>query len=137
MTAADGCQACHAQINPVGFPFEHFDGIGRYRDTENGYPIDASGAITAGDASGSVSGAVELVQRLAGSADVARCLATQWFRFRFGRLGGASDTALVAKLGDDLRAQGGKLRSLPLAIASSPVLGYRHLELPSPGGASP
>ena len=30
-------------INPLGFAFENFDAVGRYRDTERGKPIDASG----------------------------------------------------------------------------------------------
>ncbi len=37
-TLTAGCGgACHNQmINPIGFAFEHFDGMGQYRDTENG-----------------------------------------------------------------------------------------------------
>lgn len=37
------CQGCHGMINPLGFAFENFDAVGRYRDTERGKPIDASG----------------------------------------------------------------------------------------------
>ena len=34
-------------INPLGFAFEHFDGMGQYRDTENGGPDDRrSGSYT-------------------------------------------------------------------------------------------
>ena len=33
-------------INPLGFAFEHFDGMGQYRDTENGgLTIDTSGSV--------------------------------------------------------------------------------------------
>ncbi len=37
------CQACHGIINPLGFPLEHFDAVGRYRDLEGGRAIDATG----------------------------------------------------------------------------------------------
>ena len=45
-TAAAACQACHSQINGVGFAFENFDAVGGYRDKEEGLPVDASGKLT-------------------------------------------------------------------------------------------
>ncbi len=42
-TEAQSCQSCHRMINPLGFAFEHFDAVGRYRDEEKGRPIDATG----------------------------------------------------------------------------------------------
>ncbi|MCP4806426.1 MAG: DUF1588 domain-containing protein [Proteobacteria bacterium] len=39
------CSGCHDRIDPIGFGFEHFDGVGARRDTENGHPVDASGAL--------------------------------------------------------------------------------------------
>jgi hypothetical protein len=43
-TSPHSCQTCHGTINPLGFTLEHFDAVGRYRDKENGRPIDATGA---------------------------------------------------------------------------------------------
>lgn len=42
-TGSKSCSTCHSMINPLGFSFEHFDAVGRYRDKERGKPIDASG----------------------------------------------------------------------------------------------
>lgn len=42
-TQAETCQACHALINPLGFPLETFDAIGRFRLEEAGRPVDATG----------------------------------------------------------------------------------------------
>jgi hypothetical protein len=42
-TRADACVRCHGVINPLGFPLEHFDAIGRYRETEDDKPIDGGG----------------------------------------------------------------------------------------------
>ena len=54
-TKPQACQTCHATINPLGFAFENFDAVGRYRTTEQGKPIDASGfyanAVPAGSRS--------------------------------------------------------------------------------------
>ena len=42
-TQAKSCQSCHALINPLGFPFERFDAIGRLRSEDNGRSVDATG----------------------------------------------------------------------------------------------
>ncbi len=43
------CAACHAPMDPLGFALEHFDAIGKWRDTgEGGDPIDASGVFPDG-----------------------------------------------------------------------------------------
>jgi len=43
LTRPENCQGCHSIINPLGFSLEHFDAVGRYRESESGRPIDASG----------------------------------------------------------------------------------------------
>jgi hypothetical protein len=42
------CASCHASMDPLGFALENFDGIGRWRESETGNPIDASGALPDG-----------------------------------------------------------------------------------------
>jgi Protein of unknown function (DUF1585)/Protein of unknown function (DUF1588) len=34
------CATCHASMDPLGFAFEHFDAVGRWRDDEGGLPIE-------------------------------------------------------------------------------------------------
>src|SRR5262249_59988073 len=61
-------QSCHNDmINPLGFAFEHFDGMGQWRDTENGgLAIDASGSDTfAGRATKTRTHAARRLPRLA------------------------------------------------------------------------
>jgi cytochrome c553 len=43
-TSATACLTCHGIINPLGFTLEHFDAVGRFRELDNGKPIDASGS---------------------------------------------------------------------------------------------
>ncbi len=45
LAAAPTCQSCHLVINPPGYLFEEFDQVGRYRTTEKGRPVDATGTI--------------------------------------------------------------------------------------------
>jgi Protein of unknown function (DUF1592)/Protein of unknown function (DUF1588)/PA14 domain/Cytochrome C oxidase, cbb3-type, subunit III len=42
-TQASTCMACHGIINPLGFTLEHFDAVGRYREQDNGKPVDSTG----------------------------------------------------------------------------------------------
>jgi len=42
------CATCHARIDPIGFAFEHFDAIGRYRDTIGKEPIDVQAELPNG-----------------------------------------------------------------------------------------
>lgn len=80
------CAGCHVAMDPLGFGFEHFDGAGRFRATENGFPIDASGEIVgAGAIDGPFDGVGELAQRLADSEEVRACFVRQWFRYAYGR----------------------------------------------------
>ena len=42
------CATCHSQLDPLGFAFENFDGIGAWRDTDAKAAVDASGALVDG-----------------------------------------------------------------------------------------
>ena len=42
------CANCHAGMDPIGFALENFDAIGRWRSSEGGAPIDASGTLLDG-----------------------------------------------------------------------------------------
>ena len=45
------CASCHARMDPLGFALENFDGIGRWRTTDEGETtIDSSGALPDGSA---------------------------------------------------------------------------------------
>ena len=42
------CASCHARMDPLGFALENFDAVGKWRDTDAGTPIDASGVLPDG-----------------------------------------------------------------------------------------
>jgi hypothetical protein len=75
------CSGCHKTLDGIGFGFENFDQVGHFRATENGHPIDASGALIGSDVDGPFANATELVGRLASSEQVRRCFAKNFFRF--------------------------------------------------------
>lgn len=42
------CASCHAEMDPIGFAFEQFDAVGRWRDTEAGLPIETRSVLPDG-----------------------------------------------------------------------------------------
>src|SRR5262249_28467571 len=62
------CAGCHNFLDPLGFALENYDGIGRYRDTENGKPIDASAEIMLQGELVKFGGPLDLTSYLAESA---------------------------------------------------------------------
>jgi hypothetical protein len=82
--ADPGCAACHQLMDPIGFALEHFDAVGRYRVSDDGQPIDASGELPSGD---HFSGLDELRALLLAKRrdDVARCLVEKMLVYALGR----------------------------------------------------
>jgi len=46
--AAPSCAACHAVMDPIGFSLENYDLTGRWRETDGGAPVNASGVLADG-----------------------------------------------------------------------------------------
>jgi hypothetical protein len=44
------CASCHSRMDPIGFALENYDGVGAWRDKDNGAVIDASGKLPDGAA---------------------------------------------------------------------------------------
>ncbi len=100
LTSAAGCAACHhTLINPLGFAFESFDAIGRFRTAdENGIAIDPHGSISAGGTDVTFANAPQLSARLAADPDVHRCYAAGWLEYLHGRLAENADEPLLTDL---------------------------------------
>ena len=43
-----GCASCHERMDPLGFAFENFDGVGRWREFDGEFVIDPSGKLPDG-----------------------------------------------------------------------------------------
>jgi hypothetical protein len=125
------CSTCHQLIDPIGFAFEHYDALGRYRDQDANQPIDVHGElIQAGDLDGKFEGVAELAQKLAHDSQVEECVARQWFRFAMGRFEQKADGCSVKATLDTFRDQKGSLNALPEALVSSAAFMYRRPRAP-------
>ena len=113
------CSGCHEMLDPVGFGFEHFDASGRYREREGNNPIDDSGYLVGTDVDGPFHGLTELSEKLLASQQVKRCVATQWFRYAFGRGETAEDSCTLDRLAAVLANSNGDLKALMLALTQT------------------
>lgn len=95
-TADPGCRACHKMIDPIGFAFEAFDGMGARRDAENGKPVDTAGDIQGTAIDGPVEDAADLALTIAGSEALVRCFARNAFRFGSAQAGWKTEDAFLA-----------------------------------------
>jgi len=123
-----GCAGCHTLMDPIGFGFEHYDGIGQWRDQDHGFPVDATGAISATrDSNGAFDGAVALAARLGESAEVRECVATQWFRFGYGHGEEKADACAMAQLQEAFRAADYNVKELLVALTRTDAFRYRQV----------
>lgn len=126
--AANPCAAgCHALMDPYGYPFEHYDGIGRYRTTDNDLPVDSTADVKVDGVSHPVADAVELSRVLADSPTAQSCFAAQWARFALARDPVEADrfslqTAQTAFAGADF-----KVPPLLVSVATSRSFLFRSL----------
>ena len=124
------CAGCHSMIDELGFTFEHFDPVGRWRDVEpGGHRVDATGSINATmDIDGPLDGAAHLARRLAESEQAHRCVVTQVFRFANGRGENAVDGCTLNGMYDAYVDADYDLRTLFTALVLDPSFRVRRAE---------
>jgi hypothetical protein len=124
--ANPACAGCHTLMNPIGFIFEHYDGVGLWRDEQNGMPIDALGEVVqTDDIDGEYDGALEFAAALAQSTQVQECVSSQWFRFAYNRTVTEEDSCSVDQLNDVFRSSNFNIRSLLVALTQTNAFLYR------------
>ncbi|MCC6810247.1 MAG: DUF1592 domain-containing protein [Deltaproteobacteria bacterium] len=116
------CAVCHERIDAAGFLFENFDGIGQWRDRENGHAIDAGGELVrARDEKlrGPLHGVEELSERLTKSGQVTDCISREWLRFSLGRTLDVGDLCSLYGVQRAFATSGGSFDALVRAVAKS------------------
>lgn len=125
------CASCHTAIDGIGFGFEEYDGIGAYRTTENGRPVDSSGTVLGtGEIDGKYHGLSELAPKIAGSHHLVDCFVKQTYRYAMGQVepeGSADIDGLGGSFSADTR-----LTDLLMSIVSNPMFVERVFEAAKP-----
>lgn len=122
------CWRCHKKMNPLGMPFEAYNHVGRWRPTEQGKPVDTTGAITlTGDESlnQDVKNVREMMERLAKSDLVRQSFIRHVFRYWMGRNELLSDSRTLIAMDKIYVDSEGSFKELLVSLLTSDSFLYR------------
>jgi hypothetical protein len=111
------CASCHDLMDPVGFALENFDAIGRWRLTENGLPIDASGGLPDGSRFNGVTGLEDAL--LKHPELFVGTLTEKLLTFALGRGIDEHDAPAIRRIVRDAQRDGNHFSSIVLGIVNS------------------
>lgn len=130
---AAACASCHKRMDPLGFAFENYDVLGRWRDKEGRLPIDASATLPEGR---TIDGAAGLKTYLLAEKDAfARCLTEKLLTYALGRGVEAFDARTVDQIVRRAQANDYQLAEIVLGIVTSDA--FRLRSLATSTGAAP
>jgi hypothetical protein len=78
------CASCHAKMDPIGFGFENFDAVGRWRTSDGGVALDTSGETSDGQSFKNVAEFKKILLKKKRD-QFARCLSEKMLTFALGR----------------------------------------------------
>jgi mono/diheme cytochrome c family protein len=117
------CATCHAQLDPLGFALEQFDGIGRWRTVDGETPIDASAKLSDGTV---VSGAAGLRATLvARRSQFVSAMTEKLLTYALGRGTAYYDMPAVRAILRESEATDYRWSSIVAGIASSTPFSMR------------
>jgi hypothetical protein len=111
------CAGCHRLMDPIGLGFENFDAIGRWRDTEAGATIDASGELD-GDA---FADAWALGGAVADHPALGPCLTKNLYKYALGQDLSGEEEAYVEWLGEAFEYDAFRIQDSVLRIIEGPA----------------
>jgi hypothetical protein len=115
--ANPACANCHARMDPIGFAFENFNAIGKFRSKEGDFAIDPSGTLPDGQM---FNGPAELKQILKGKKELfASCLTDKMLTYALGRGLEYYDTRTVDAIVAALERDNYRFSTLVVEIAKS------------------
>jgi hypothetical protein len=124
--ANPACSSCHNLIDPVGFALEKYDAIGRWRTSDEGVAVDASGVLPDGS---KFDGAEQLQRALLKSPDLfVSTLTEKLLIYALGRGSEFYDAPAVRKIVSDASKKDYRFSSLISGIVHSTPFQMRSSE---------
>lgn len=111
------CAACHKRLDPIGLTFEHFDPIGRWREVENGQPVDSSGTLPGNIPLGGID---DLKRHLLKNSDqVVEAITAKVLVYALGRGTEPFDRPSIRRIAARTRAHGDRFPALIESVVLS------------------
>ncbi len=114
--ADPSCAGCHKLMDPIGLSLEKFDGIGKFREMDNGYMIDDSGELIDGTR---FKGVEELSNVVVTDPRYHRCFLEKLYIFALGRGNQRNDECILDDLEQKIAVNGFKINDFILGIIES------------------
>ena len=111
------CASCHKIMDPIGFSMENFDAIGKWRITDDGSPIDASGVLVDGSKLNGVKGLREALLRY--SPQFVRVIVEKLLIYGLGRGTDYYDMPLIRSIVHEAEPSNYRFSSLILGVVKS------------------
>ncbi len=124
------CAVCHRLMDPIGFALESFDGLGRWRDSIGGNPIDMSGVLPDGTR---FSGPAGLRDVLLGKKDLfIETFTERLLTYALGRGVEAYDRPVIRKIVRDAALEDHRWSAIVLNIVKSTPFQMRSMSDDNP-----
>jgi hypothetical protein len=121
------CKQCHQFMDPLGYLFEAFDGIGQHRSTIYGAPVDARGEFVPLDGSKAIAfkGLPEFSDFVQSSDLVSSCFLSQAYEYAHGRPLGEQEECLAEPLLKEFKQDGKNMKAALVRLATSDLFVLR------------
>ncbi len=115
------CAGCHALMDPIGLALERYDGIGRWRDSQDGIPIDSNaGAVHVLRNFGPIDGPVALREAIVSEPErFVRVAVEKLLTYGLGRGLEYYDMPVVRNIAEAAREQDYRFSSLVMGVVTS------------------
>jgi hypothetical protein len=111
------CASCHKVMDQLGFGLENFDAIGRWRDKEGQFKVDASGELPGGAKFNGPLALAKVLDRRRG--EFVRCLTEKMLTFALGRELAVQDRCTVDKIVEQVEDKDFRFSALVQSIVTS------------------
>lgn len=113
-------ESCHSVLfNPLGYAFENYDAIGKYRTMDRGKPVNAADSYTLDGQMKSFSNGIELSHLLADAKETHSCYTQNMMAYLHGRLLAPEEGTMVDYYARLSRAGMVSVHDLELSIVTS------------------
>jgi hypothetical protein len=111
------CASCHNVIDPIGLALENYDLVGKWRTSDNGLPIDASGVMVDGTP---LNGPEDLRSAILSRSNLfVETLIEKLMTFALGRHVTYGDMPAIRRIAREAEKQGDRFSAIVLGIVKS------------------
>ncbi|HTJ84920.1 MAG TPA: DUF1592 domain-containing protein [Polyangiaceae bacterium] len=119
------CSSCHTRLDGVGLTMEHFDSIGKYRETDRGLEIITDGSHPD---LGDFASPADLGQILHDNDSAAKCMVRNFWRQSMGHIETDGEADSIELLEKSFADDGYRIQDLMVELVANPA--FRNVDAP-------